>query len=358
MTLTEINYYVRKMAPLAVIMGLVLVIIIVAFQLLAIYLKKDQPVQVVETTPTVFDTKFNKITAPIIPQSKSPKSYKFVLDTIDGTTKMETATSAAKIYFIPKRSGSFGYLSQIYQMAKNVGIDTDKTDYVKTDTTAKFDDGKRSLSVDITNYNFTYDFIINKGEDINFGMKETPLDGTLTNSAVSFLTTIWRYPIDFAQSQQHIIYLTFNTETKQISTLENGIGANMAEIDFYRPDVDGMPVVTSSYYNSPHYVLFAYDINGLKVVRAQVKYFEASMDQSGLYPIKTSDQAWADLQKGVGYVVSSNKPDGQIAVKKIVLAYFDPDVYQEYLQPVYVFLGDDKFAAYVPAVTDEYIQVK
>ena len=119
-----------------------------------------------------------------------------------------------------------------------------------------------------------------------------------------------------------------------------------------------MPVVTSSYYNSPHYVLFAYDINGLKVVRAQVKYFEASMDQSGLYPIKTSDQAWADLQKGVGYVVSSNKPDGQIAVKKIVLAYFDPDVYQEYLQPVYVFLGDDKFAAYVPAVTDEYIQAK
>lgn len=37
------------------------------------------------------------------------------------------------------------------------------------------------------------------------------------------------------------------------------------------------------------------------------------------------------------------------------LGYFDPDVYQEYLQPVYVFIGDDDFVSYVPAVSGEYL---
>ena len=36
------------------------------------------------------------------------------------------------------------------------------------------------------------------------------------------------------------------------------------------------------------------------------------------------------------------------------LGYYDPDVYQEYLQPMYVFLGDNNFVAYLPAITDDY----
>jgi hypothetical protein len=38
------------------------------------------------------------------------------------------------------------------------------------------------------------------------------------------------------------------------------------------------------------------------------------------------------------------------------LGYYDPDIYQKYLQPVYVFLGNNGFVAYVPAIKEEYVE--
>jgi GTP cyclohydrolase III len=37
------------------------------------------------------------------------------------------------------------------------------------------------------------------------------------------------------------------------------------------------------------------------------------------------------------------------------LAYLDLDAYAEYVQPVYVFLGNDNFVGYVPAIDDKYL---
>jgi hypothetical protein len=37
------------------------------------------------------------------------------------------------------------------------------------------------------------------------------------------------------------------------------------------------------------------------------------------------------------------------------LVYLDPDFYQPYLQPVYLFIGEDNFSAFVPAVSFEYL---
>ncbi len=44
-----------------------------------------------------------------------------------------------------------------------------------------------------------------------------------------------------------------------------------------------------------------------------------------------------------------------IKIKKMFFAYFDPDIYQSYLQPVYVFLGENNFVGYVPAVSADYL---
>ena len=90
-------------------------------------------------------------------------------------------------------------------------------------------------------------------------------------------------------------------------------------------------------------------------MKAQIKYFAQSEDQIGIYPLRSTDQAFEDLKGGKGIVISSSQPDGEVKIKKVFLAYYDPDTYQEYMQPVYVFLGENKFVAYVTAVTDEYL---
>jgi hypothetical protein len=131
----------------------------------------------------------------------------------------------------------------------------------------------------------------------------------------------------------------------------------MVEVDFSRPDLGGIPVVSSTYYNTQNYVLMAFYTNGdYKVLKSQIQYQERSTDQIGVYPVRTGDEAYADLQKGEGYIIQNPTKEKSVTIKKMFLAYFDSDQTQQYLQPVYVFLGEENnFVAYVPAIAKDYI---
>ena len=52
----------------------------------------------------------------------------------------------------------------------------------------------------------------------------------------------------------------------------------------------------------------------------------------------------------MGFVVAGTQGQKNVTIKSMKLGYFDPDIYQNYLQPVYVFLGEGDFVGYVPAV--------
>lgn len=357
MTLTEVSYYSRKFAPVGIILLLVVLIFVFGFRLLFLYLEIQssapapiqQQVAAIPTNPV-----FGQIKPPLIPNAKASSQYQFVLDTLDGTTNSENATSAAQVYFIPQQTASFGFLSKIYAMAKDVGIDTDVIEHRLEDKTAIFDDGKRVLSIDIRTFNFTYNYKIT--EDDNLEITSSPgLEGVLETQGSSFLSTIDRYPEELASGNQNIMYMRLDPASNQVTTLDSAAGANMAEVDFFPQDINGLPVVTSSYYNSANYVILLLGNRDFLPVRAQVAYFEKSVDQIGTYPLRSSDQAWSDLQAGQGLVVSSSTEGGEVKIQKVFLAYYEPDVYQEYQQPVYVFLGENRFAAYVPAVSAEFL---
>jgi len=351
MTLTEVNYYIRRFFPVIIILVLVITILFFAGQLLFTYLASQQSAAPVVIEPPKIDESFGKIKPPIIPQSKTSEKYTYILDTLDGTANVEEASASAKVYFLPKERPTFGYVPKINLMAKEVGFNTDGLNYKTADGIATFDDGKRKLAVDIGNYNFTFDFVLTK-EDIKLNPESPPPLENIQSQASDLLQRMNRYPSELSQGKTNTIYLHFNSDNQQITTLETADGANMAEVDFYRPDIEGFPVVTSTYYNSPHYVLFGFNENSNLLIRAQVKYFERSEEKIGLYPLKSSEQAFADLKSGKGYVVSAGQENGEIKIKKVFMAYYDPDVYQEYFQPVYVFLGDNRFVAYVSAVDD------
>ena len=65
-------------------------------------------------------------------------------------------------------------------------------------------------------------------------------------------------------------------------------------------------------------------------------------------------RAWEYLQTGKGYVAKRTTPN--VTIRKISLAYYESNEPQEFLQPVYVFEGDNGFVAYVPAIKSEYLQ--
>ena len=74
------------------------------------------------------------------------------------------------------------------------------------------------------------------------------------------------------------------------------------------------------------------------------------------YPLITGDEAWNKLVSGQGYIANPPKTGSQAVIRRVTLAYLDLYLPSGYIQPVYVFEGDEDFVAYVPAIVDAWLE--
>lgn len=349
MTLTEFAYYFKKYLPVGIVIGLVILILFYVFKLFFLYLQVNQT-KTIYTNPV-----FGKISRPLLPQASQSAEITYVLDTIEG--QPVTATDTANIYLLPPTQSSFKFLQQIYLMAKAVGIDTDVFKHNLQNTIATFSDGAQKLDIDVTNYNFTYEYYLQnlKSSPQYFTNVIVPDKKDIEDKAIAFLNSVGRYPDELSKGKRNLTYLTYDPTTDKLTPAPLSQSTNMVEIDFYRSDVDNVyPIVTPNFSNSPTYVLMAFSNDGFRIIKAQVKFFEKSDSQVGIYPVIDGNTAWEELKGNKAFIISGDTSKPQIRIKKMFLGYYDPDIYQTYLEPVYVFLGDNNFVAYVPAIATNY----
>jgi len=346
MTLTELSYYSRKIFPLAII-GFLLFLIF--FYLIKLFILLYTP----PPKPTIFyNPIFQKISRPKVIELSSTSGINFVLDTIEGHPK--TATLAAKVFFLPKPVSRLNYKTTIYLMAKNFGFDTEKTKHKLKENLAIFSDEEKKLEIDITNYNFFFDYQFATKADI-FENTIIPSKKEIENRAVEFLKTVNLYPEELAKGKISIFYFYYQKDLNTFSKVDDVNQANVVEVDFLRDDIDDYPVISPKFPNSHNFVLMTFYQDDYKVLRAQIKFFEKSEGEVGIYPLKSGDLAWEELTKGKGIVLSNPKEKKEVVIKQMSLAYLDLDFYQPYLQPVYLFIGEDNFSAFVPAVSFDYL---
>lgn len=280
-----------------------------------------------------------------------PANVEFILDTIEG--EPVTATQTAKVYYLPKTPPRFGYLQTIYLMAQNFGFNTDLTKHQIEGENAIFQDDEKKLTINIANFNFEYKYNYADNETL-FESIVLLSDDLIKEKIKELLRVLGRYPEELAQGKDNLIFLRYDSQTKEFDVVNNKSGANAVEIDFYRPDIDSFPILTPTYFNSQNYVVASFQDEQYKILKAQIKFFEKEEQKIGIYPVKTGQEAWQDLQEKKGTIVLAGKNTNRITIKKMFLGYYDPDIYQEYLQPSYVFLGENGFIAYVPAIKEEY----
>jgi len=346
MTLTELSYYSRKFLPFGVIGFLLLLIFFYLIKLmLLLYTPPPKPTLTINPI-------FQKISPVKVENASNSAGINFILDTIEG--RPITATEAAQVFFLPQSIAKLNYRQKIYLMAKNFGFDTELTKHQLNGKIATFSDGQRKLEIDITNYNFFYDYQFASQSSL---FKETiiPSEKDIENKAIDFLKSVNRYPDELSIGKINIVYLYYQSEINTISVVDKSNYANLVEVDFFRPNVGDFSFISSRFPNSHNFVLMVFYPESFKVLRAQIKFFEKSADQVGIYPVKTGDLAWEELTKGKGIVLANPKNQKDVTIKSMVFSYLDPDFYQPYLQPVYLFLGEDNFAAYVPAVSSDYL---
>lgn len=341
MSLTEFSYYFRKALPFLILFFLIFLIFFYSIKLVLVYLDTNKTT-VIYTNPI-----FGKVGSPELPHSTTSAGLKFTLDTIEGVPV--TATEAAKVFFLPQFNPRFGYSEKIYLIAKSFGFDTAVVKHRLANRLATFTDEEKTLSIDISNFNYKFD---RKVDDQLFSSSQPsiPSKTEIENKAIDFLKTIGRYPDELGKGTIDIIYLKYNPGNQNFVNVDSRSQAQLVEIDFYRPNIDDFSIVTPKFFNSQNYVIMLFEGSDYTVIKSQIAFFEKSDEQVGIYPIKTGNQAWMELNNGGGMVVAGTQGQKDILVKSMKLGYLDPDIYQNYLQPVYVFLGEENFAAYVPAV--------
>jgi hypothetical protein len=355
MTLTELSFYIRKYFFHVVLFFLVILITAYSIRLFSI-LQSRRSAQTDRINPI-----FQALPNPLTNIKDTTKGMQFTLDNIDG--RPTTATDSAQVFLLLEPPTSkFGADQKALLMAKSLGIDVEAVRPRILGSQSIYTDPTQKLKVDLESFNFTYEYLFEDDPSI-FEATTFPTPVEAESRAKSVLTQLDVYPRELAAGQTNVIYFYFDPTSKKVRTIQTDSSApsqetpNMVEVDFSRPDQGGIPVVSPSYYNTQNYVLLAfYTNNDFKILKAQVQYQERSPDQIGVYPLRTGDEAYADLQKGEGFVVQNPTKLKNVTIKKMFLAYFDSEQTQQYLQPVYVFLGvENNFVAYVPAVSKDYM---
>lgn len=347
--LTETAFYTRK----AINWALIALVLFVIFRLL--FFGVVDIIKNAFPTPTLVpDNALGKLPKISFSESASPSgtlTYRF--ETISG--KVPTASEAARVFFMPKNRSNFLSLSDAQTAAGRIGftgkpVEVTPTLFRWTDP----DNSLRTLQVDVVNdhYSLAYSYI----HDLNiFSEKGSLTAEKATSEALTLLQTLELMPTDMDTKNPAVQFLALSSNSLVPTTSQSQ--ANAVKVDFHRAALFGIPSVSDSTTGAPISVILSTSSNQeRKILSLEYKYWPLDAQTQGVYKLKTSTQAYEELVANNAHFVSIPEDQTQIALTDTYIAYYDSNNPQLFLQPVYVFVGNDGFVAMVPAVASPWIE--
>lgn len=295
-----------------------------------------------------------QLTFPVSQASPSGQII-YQLQTIEGS--LPVASVSANVYFMPKKGSNLLALSTAQAFAKRLGFVTTPVPEASNKNIYRFDDPTtqlRHLWYDIvtTNFIIQYDFQRDTGIFLN---SKVPSLVEAKSEAKNLLQTYNLYPEDLTGGEVRVTY--YKVSENALIPVASQSQADAVRVDFYRPNIASTPVVSGT-SEGPISIVFSGSGNNKKrVLNFTYSYWPIDYQTVATYALKTSTQAWQELQGGAAYVLKYPSTP-LVTVRNVYLAYYDSVFPQTYLQPVFVFSGDDGFMAYVPAISPEFVEVK
>lgn len=160
---------------------------------------------------------------------------------------------------------------------------------------------------------------------------------------------------DLANGEKNISY--WKIEMGALKQANSQSEAHIARVDFFRKNIDdNLKIVTNEPEKAAISILVSgSSVSDKRIVEVNYKYANIDRESFSTYPIKSTESAWKELQSGNYWPVADTET-ASVVIRRVYLAYFEPVTLTNYMQPVFVFEGDNNFIAYVPAVTDDYTQ--
>jgi hypothetical protein len=329
-------------------------------------------------TPTPYmNPLFGQLDLPMVPETvRSSANLTLHLETIDGN--LPPSTDSAMVYEVIKKNPELNYAEKSQNIANQLGFTNIKATLTSTQNYfwQSPTDPNMKLDVDFIYYmiNFRYD---NTNSYVAIQPGSTPTIENVTNAGYSLMSSlredIHKMSNWDKQFETFGTYLYIDPTTGQQQEVRNHQQANVTQINFTRAPVNGYPIIDPS--TKTALINFTYtgiplsaDPSNFKdrLLKAELKFWFLNLNPRipAVYALRTTEQAWQDLQSGKGYVLSEITPGDEYNVRKVYLAYYNPPIYSPVMQPVWVFEGDKVsdtnflFRAFVPAVIESMINTQ
>lgn len=342
--LSETAYFARKTIKFG-ILGLILFIILkIGYGMFITYWKAANPAP--SLPPEVKFGRLPKIEFPDPMEPLLPLTYR--LQTIEGIPP--NLPTVSKVYFIVQASPNLLAVDRAKERAKRIGFDPEPE---RLSATLYRFQGKTNppmtLELDIVSGHFTLTYPYENDESV-LTATNSPNNPQAISLAQNFLVSFGSLPPDLGPNEAIINLLHWDGQklVPAISFSET----QFLRVNLFRQKLDDLPVLPPN----PKKALINFLITSVpeaskKIVEVNYNYQQIEREIFSDYPLKTSAQAWQELQTGQGYIANLGKNEsGQITIRRIYLAYYESEKPQQFLQPVFVFEGDNDFYAYVTAV--------
>ena len=298
------------------------------------------------TPPTVL---FDKLpTLPLPKNQEGAKPPGFSLELPEGDLPKLPAT--IPVYVIPKRSAYLGALDEARKISSSLGFSQNEQSVSTSTYRWKHDREDITLEMNIITQAFSISSELYNDNELL--AQRAPNQNTAVSHAQTFLSRATLLPKDFKDGRASTTLI--KNESGNLTVAQSLSDAQFTKVDFFRQNYNDFPLVTSSPDHANVWLMVSGTTNPAKnIIAGEYHYFPIDGSQSSTYPIKTSQVAWEELQGGKGAFISPPQ-DSSVTIRRVYLAYFDPADYHPFLQPVYVFEGDNNFTGFVPAVENDY----
>jgi len=278
------------------------------------------------------------------------------LETGLGSRLPELKTDRAKVFLEPQSVPNLLADQEVKQIAATYGFIfqpelLNSRSYRWTKTAAL----NASLEIDLQTKNFSLKTNYLSKPELITGNNRLPEEFEAVRRVKTFLDRADLLPVDIATSAGEVVFLkSLGNSLEKAFSLSD---ADFLQINLDRGEVDGQ---YKMYSPDPSKGVVSAVITGVlsgqdSIVDMEYHYRLVDYTQVETYPLRTTKSAWQVLQAGDGFVAHKGTND-QAIVREVSLGYYE-DWFneQEYLQPIYVFTGDNDFVGYVQAVDPQYV---
>lgn len=353
--LTEISVITKKVALWCLLGFIGFIILKFSFEAFVIYWKRTHPIGLYPP-----QMEFGKLPSPKFTHVvTSTSGLQFKLQNVEGLP-IKDATPSGRVYSMPKKLPSIMAAQRARGFAAKLYFDTNEE--VLSSTYYRFtslEDKFKTLEIDINNMNFKLLYDYQKNPQV-FSTDIFQNKDAVIKEVKNFIQYNNLYDASLLNDKVTTTNLFYDPETKTVSVASSLSNANMMRINFYRTDLDKKRIVQSVFNESYNYALYTPSTNQKnRILQLVYTFWPIALDDMGTYPLRSSETAWKDFTDGYATITNmgNNNPQDQITIRNVYLAYYDSEEPQDYLQLIYVFEGDNDFVAYLPAISNDWLEL-